>query len=237
MWLVAKYKPTSLFSLKDSNATSMGGKSLICPSPYSIKMAIINSYIQLYSVDELQADFKWIKDLEISIRLPQDVIVNNCFIRIQNLKREETKKEGSDDIFQSTVAFREFIYFKEPIEVAIEITKINAAQNTKLESVLKHINYFGKRGSFFQIISQNSNFFNSKETLEYGYSQELSTTKYLTSILYEVDDFGEKIQSFDQVNNYAENTTHRKKIIWCFPYNLISSSKSYYHYRLLNNDN
>jgi len=45
------YKPTALFSLKDSNATNSGAKSLFMPSPYSIKMAILNQAITLDGVD------------------------------------------------------------------------------------------------------------------------------------------------------------------------------------------
>ena len=47
----AIYKPTTLFSLRDSNSTSSGGKSLFLPSPYSIRMAFISQSISLGGVD------------------------------------------------------------------------------------------------------------------------------------------------------------------------------------------
>jgi len=42
-WLLAEYQPTALFSLKISSATSSVGKTLIVPTPYSIKMALVDA--------------------------------------------------------------------------------------------------------------------------------------------------------------------------------------------------
>lgn len=46
-----KYLPTALFSLKDSNSTNSGAKSLFLPSPYSIKMALLNQIITIEGVE------------------------------------------------------------------------------------------------------------------------------------------------------------------------------------------
>ena len=43
MWLIAEYQPVSLFSLKNSLATSSGGKSLLVPTPYAFKMALLDA--------------------------------------------------------------------------------------------------------------------------------------------------------------------------------------------------
>lgn len=235
MWLKIRYKPTTLFSLKDSRATSMGGKSLIAPSPYSIKMAIINSFIQLYSVKELESNFNWIKNLEIKIKLPDNIVINNCFIRIQKLKRNDSKKEDDDSIFQSTVAFREYIYFGDYMELAFKVDNLLKESVEKLKKVLLHINYFGKRGCFFQpIINNNGDFFEQSQELGDGFGIELAQTRYLTSTICQMDDFGPKVKSFDNVNNYSKTSTDRLSISYCFPYELSSSSKSYYYFRKIN---
>ncbi len=234
MWLKIKYKPVTLFSLKDSRATSMGGKSLIAPSPYSIKMAIINSFIQLYSVKELEENFDWIKELDVKVKLPNDIVINNCFIKIQKLKRNDSKKEGDDSIFQSTVAFREFIYFDGDIELAFKIDNLLESSIKKLKRVLLHINYFGKRGCFFQPIINNNSFFEQSQELGDGFGVELAQTRYLSSIICQMDDFGPKVKSFDNINNYSKSSTDRLSASYCFPYELSSSSKSYYHFRKIN---
>ena len=40
MWLMADYEAVTLFSLKMSGATSSGGKSLLLPTPYAIKLLV-----------------------------------------------------------------------------------------------------------------------------------------------------------------------------------------------------
>src|SRR5215813_12546664 len=42
-WLIADYEPISLFSLKSSQATSSVGVSLVIPTPYVIKMALVDA--------------------------------------------------------------------------------------------------------------------------------------------------------------------------------------------------
>ncbi len=43
MWLHCSYEPVSLYSLKLSAATSSGGKTLLAPSPYAVKMALLET--------------------------------------------------------------------------------------------------------------------------------------------------------------------------------------------------
>jgi hypothetical protein len=45
-WLIARYQPTSLFSLKHGDATSTGGKSLLVPTPFAIRMALLDAAIR-----------------------------------------------------------------------------------------------------------------------------------------------------------------------------------------------
>ena len=58
----------ALFSLKDSNSTSSGAKSLFLPSPYSIKMAFISQAMSLGGVNFSKDKnlFAAIRDVEIS---------------------------------------------------------------------------------------------------------------------------------------------------------------------------
>ena len=43
MWLLAIYEATTLFSLKTSDATSSGGRTLLAPTPYAIKMGLLDA--------------------------------------------------------------------------------------------------------------------------------------------------------------------------------------------------
>jgi hypothetical protein len=44
MWIIAHYLPVSFFSLKPAVATSSGGKTLLVPTPYALKMAFIKAH-------------------------------------------------------------------------------------------------------------------------------------------------------------------------------------------------
>jgi hypothetical protein len=85
MWLYLDYEPVSAFGLRPSNTTSSGGKSLVCPTPYAIKMALLDRLIRLRGLDTVQALFPQVRDLPIHIRLPLAVAVNRTFQKVLRL--------------------------------------------------------------------------------------------------------------------------------------------------------
>ena len=137
-----KYQSTALFSLKDSNSTNSGAKSLFMPSPYAIKMSILNQAITLDGVDfEMDGKknewFNIVRDAKIEYRLNGSLCVNNCFVKILKPSRSEPGK------VQKTVSFREYIHINEPIEIIFESKTKEAVKF--LKNYLYKINYFGKR--------------------------------------------------------------------------------------------
>ena len=223
----AVYKPTALFSLRDSNSTSSGAKSLFLPSPYAIKMAMINQAISLGGInfDAAPEKFHAIRDLKISYRINGSFCVNNCLIKIQ-------KQRGSDP-FKPTVSFREFVYIDCDIEIIFETNTsrqgsvFETKENTInfLKKYLCTINQFGKRGCFFQFVEFKDNPLPANvvpfdiERIQYG------------GLLQEYDDFDDSL-TFDNVNNYSESRTKRVKKILFLPMNRKSSSKSYTLYEV-----
>ena len=87
------------------------------------------------------------------------------------------------------------------------------------------INYFGKRGCFFQFI-EYSDTPNNPNVLPFKIEDGIS------GILQEYDDFNEK-STFDMVNNFSLTTNKRAKEIFVLPLKNIASSKSFSHYKLL----
>ena len=86
----ATFKPMTLFSLRDSNSTSSGAKSLLLPSPYAIKMAFISQAISLGGVDFNNVEnFRVIRDVKISYYIDGDICVNNCFVKIQKQRDKD----------------------------------------------------------------------------------------------------------------------------------------------------
>ncbi|MBK9150373.1 MAG: hypothetical protein IPM26_04965 [Saprospiraceae bacterium] len=156
-----KYLPTALFSLKDSNATNSGAKTLFLPSPYSIKMALLNQIIIAEGIETFNQReveiikgkkkktekresevFELIRDANISYFLLRGsrFCVNNAFVKILKPARENPG-------FDRTVSFREYIHITHPLEIIFEVSDLS--QSEFLKNYLHKINYFGKRGCFF----------------------------------------------------------------------------------------
>ncbi len=218
----AIFKPTSLFSLKDSDSTNSGAKSLFLPSPYAIKMALLNQAISLG--DDLEKlkikgseEFGYIRDTKIMYHLPKEISFckNNSFVKI--LKPSRNSKG-----FTRTVSFREYIYISHPIEIIFE-TKHEKAKSY-LCKYIHLINYFGKRGCFFQFLEYRSSpsepnvFPFEKKSLREG-------------LLQKYDDFGKV--DFENVNNFSTKKTKRVEMILTIPLEKKSSSKAYTHFQII----
>jgi hypothetical protein len=214
----AIYRPTALFSLRDSNSTSSGAKSLLLPSPYAIKMAFISQAISFGGEDfREQERFEIIRDAKISYHIQGDFCVNNCFVKIQ--------KQRDNEPFKSTVSFREYVFLDDDIEIIFEVVNgLFSNENIAfLKKYLYRINYFGKRGCFFQFVrySDNPNEPNIKV---------FDASKPSFGILQEYDDFGNNL-SFENVNSYSDANTKRVKQLLVLPLQCGYSSKSYTSYK------
>lgn len=211
----AIYKPTALFSLRDSNSTSSGAKSLFLPSPYSIKMAFLSQAISLggENFNENQKKFEIIRDVDISYRIKGNFCVNNCFVKIQ--------KQRDKEPFKSTVSFREYVYMDNEIEIIFNLKDSESV--VFLKKYLHRINYFGKKGCFFQFVKYN-------DKPNEPNVKELDVKNISYGILQEYDDFGSGV-NFENVNNYSDAKTTREKILLILPMASRNSSKSYTSYK------
>jgi len=211
----AIYKPTTLFSLRDSNSTSSGAKSLLLPSPYAIKMAFLSQAISLggENFNDNKERFEFVRDANIAYYINGNFCINNCFVKIQ--------KQRDNEPFKSTVSFREYVFLDNDIEIIFDVNSSEAI--TFMKQYLHTINYFGKRGCFFQFINYNNN--PSIPNVEIFDIRKLSY-----GILQEYDDFNNKL-TFDNVNSYSEAKTNREKKLLVLPLESKFSSKSFTSYK------
>ena len=218
-----KYLPTTLFSLKASGSTNSGAKTLFLPSPYSIKMAILNQAItvggELAELEKRGSKaFSYVRDTQISFRIEENSFfsVNNSFVKILKPARE-----GGG--FSQTVAFREYLYLSGPIEIIFDVAE--EEQKQYLTKYLHKINYFGKRGCFFQFVEYSDNPSESNVN-------EFNPKNIAIGVLQEYDDF-EKQSIFDNANNFSNSKAKRKKGIQVLPLNSINTSKAFTVYKSL----
>ncbi len=220
-WLHATYQPTSLFSLKPSWATSSGGKSLLLPTPYALKIALLDVAIRVTGVDPAAKAWPWLRDLQIGIQLPEQIVVTNLFARILKLRRNPAV-EGSADVgpFQKTIAYREYVYHADAFELAFGVP---AQHVSTLVDWLIQINYLGKRGGFMQLL-------NAPQPLDddTGFVSLTTDLSHFPprGLVQQVDDCDPRLK-FEQVNIYTSARPKRVIRQVVLPYRLKRSSRSY----------
>ncbi len=228
MWFEASYEPTGLFSLKDSSATNSAAKSLFAPSPYCIKMALLNAILTFETKEAGEKQFETIKNLDIRVALPRYFCVNKCFVKIQKEPHSETKKKNVKLAFSPTVAFREYIYFSGAIRLAFRLPDHDDDQNkimNLLKKYLPKINYFGKRSCFFQFMG----FSPTALELSSCYSTPILDVKFTNNsskTLQCVDDFLTK-SKFENANIYSNNSAGREKKFIFHNCRMIKSNRNF----------
>lgn len=153
MWLIARYAPTALFSLKLSIATSSGGKTLLAPTPYALKMALLD--VAYRTVGIVEAELLWpkLRGLQVAYRPPQFAAVTNLFTRVLKLNRAKPDPEAQPvGPFGKTIGYREYVQFSEPLGIALEANGETPFGHA-LDRLLSSLNYMGKRGGFVQIVA------------------------------------------------------------------------------------
>ncbi|SDF80673.1 hypothetical protein [Sporolituus thermophilus] len=234
-WLVACYRPTTLFSLRMSHSTSSGGKTLFVPTPYAFKLALVDASFRAEGTELAMEIFHAVKDRPVRFKPPRELVVNHTFIKI----KREPKTPTPENPYISTIGFREYCYFRGELQVAVDIGQLDETVVNRLRFVMAHINYLGKRGSFMQ--------FTRTEICDHlpdGFTLPVPEELHRLDInIYKVaqflDDIGETEARdiFERINTFSsakiELNKHRIFKQHLLPYALESSSKNYTYYRNL----
>ncbi len=228
-WLVLEYRSTSLFSLKISTATNKGGKTLFIPTPYSIKLAFVDAAFRIGGEKFARDIFGDIKGSDVRFSPPDRLYVLNTFIKILDESRDKNSEP-----YQSTIAYREFCYFQGMLEIALSLYNCSKRTQEKLIEIAAHINYFGKRGSFFQYVKNRT-----ISDLPLGFTVKATDTIGNIQgyeIVQPLDDLGELNSKdlFDRINTFSdkkiERGKHRVFVLTYIPYKMKKSSNNYTAY-------
>jgi hypothetical protein len=226
MWLIAEYEAVTLFSLKLSAATSSGGKTLLVPTPYALKMALLDSACRTLGVKQAESLWEEIRDLHVAIRPASKVVVTNLFQRI--LKPfKNPPKEGTPDSFgpfQRTIGYREYAQLVGSMAVALEVSE---ASKETFVNLLLNISYFGKRGGFMQLVKTPQ--FVEELAFQFVDATIQQTSFSIFGTLQVLDDCAPEL-TFERANIYSgkklkDGDRIRRNVI--FPYRMTRSSKSF----------
>ena len=238
MWVIAEYQPTTLFSLRPATATSSGGKSLIAPTPFAIKMALLDVAIRTQGLEQARQIFAPLRDLRIGLRLPDQIVVNSTFTKIQRLKEFKTPaaekpaamaaaRANQQWPFQRTIAYREYVQFNGPLHVAFQGMEL-----ADLTPLLLQINYLGKRGGFMQLMRAP----HETDVLPDQFTEITAGigNTFILGFLQALDDFGPTMM-FEHADIYSDTSIRlgKERIFRhvILPYRLQRSSRSFALYQ------
>ena len=236
-WLVAAYSPVTMFSLRMTHATSKGGKTLVVPTPYAVKMALLDVCFRRFTatqaLDRAREVFDWIKSRDVRIRPPKHCLVTNTFVKVLDWNRD------GDDPFRQTIAYRELAFYGgDDLLIAVVADGLNADQRSTLAELFAHINSLGKRGGFMQFTG--TELYNGD--LPWGFTVprvDITTNQILGYLLtHALDDFGTALcdatNGFDRVSTYGAGSVklgeHRVLTSTAIPYTRKTSSKHFTWY-------
>ncbi len=216
-WLVATYEPTAMFSLKDSQATSAAGKSLLVPSPYAVKTALIDVAVNWQGVAFAQEVFGWLRTLSVRSSPPEWACVTNAFVKVQR----PPKMPEPGNPFKPTVAFREYIQFRGELRLAFEVSKLGDSERQTLADLLLRLNMLGKRGGFIQWLGLEE-----QPELDAAFVTHTGDPRTTLSgaVMHYLDDYGPKM-SWDKLSTFTADKPDRVVVSALVPYRLVRSSK------------
>ena len=146
-WLVAEYQPTALFSLKVSSATSSVGKTLIVPTPYSIKMALVDAAFRAGLSDKECADLlQSLVGIDVRVTASDAAAVTHTFVKV----RQESRDGDPLAPYIASIAYREVVHHHGHWLWAFDLIRTDDALAERLVRLAPHVSYIGKRGSFIQ---------------------------------------------------------------------------------------
>lgn len=227
MWVLAEYEAVTLFSLRYSSATSSGGKTLLVPTPYAFKMALLDVACRTLGMKDAEMRWETIRDLRISVDPPAWVTVSNLFQKVLRPRRNPAAEGDADSgPFQRTIGYREYAHWSGPMRVACGWD--GPEHREWLESLMANISYLGKRGGFMQV----TRFPDHRETLPDHYIDFTREQEAfpIRGILQPLDDCDASL-TFEKANVFShEKVRSGKERITrsiVLPYRLARSSKAF----------
>ncbi len=240
MWLVARYLPVSLFSLKSASATASGGKTLLVPTPFALKMALLDAAIRTRGLAEGERVFPLLRDLSIWLEAPRNLVVIKGFGKIQRLLKDKSNADKASLAqakgqwpMQPTIAYREYVYYRDAFQLAFAMPD-GSDVLPELSQLLAQVNYLGKRGSFIQLMEPPHSIEQLPEHQFIHLTPSAVEPFRMDGTLQMLDDCGVSL-SFAHANVYDAKriTAGKERIIRhvVLPYRVLRSSRSYSWYQ------
>jgi hypothetical protein len=227
-WLVCRYAPTALFGLKMSQATSSVGKTLLVPTMYALKMALVDAGFRMGLPDDRCASvLRYLVPVDVRVAPPARAVVTHTFVKI----RQEPKKPDPLRPFGSSIAYREVAYFVGEWLWAFDLAGCEEELILLTPELLAHVGYIGQRGSFVQLIG-----IERRRELDVAFTQPQADEGFLLPERWHVamlDDFGPEA-SLEVLSSYstqqAKRDRHRRFVQTVVPLGIVNSGPGFTEY-------
>ncbi|MCB0047789.1 MAG: hypothetical protein KDD92_20370 [Caldilineaceae bacterium] len=228
MWYITTYEPVALISLKMATATSTGGKSLLLPTPFAYKMALLGVALSGAGLEQGMALWPHIRDADVAVRGPEQIVANNTFAKIMKPARGKAELDPDTGLIESmnhTIGFREYVQWHGDCRLAIRLPDKNEID---WKQWLTSIHYIGKRGGLLQAVDSFQSATEPDAT--FTYLTQSHRAFRLDGTLQLMDDCAEDV-TFDQVNIYSSKSMRlgKDRILRhvIIPYRQVRSSRGY----------
>lgn len=201
MWLIAEFRSSTLFSLRPATATTSGGKTLVTPTPFALKMALLDVAIRVHGRAAGEAWFPQLRDMKVAAQLPSHFAVVNTFVKIMRpYKNGPADRSGTGIVspMGDTIAYRELVQYGGALWLAFE-----KQAEVPLLALLVQVNYLGKRGGFMQFAG-----WEESGPLPVGFTRlnpEPGASFRVEGLLQMLDDCGPKM-TFAHADIYSEKS-------------------------------
>lgn len=227
-WLACRYAPTALFALKMSQATSSVGKTLLVPTMYAIKMALVDAGFRMGLPDDACATLlRWLVPVDIRVAPPERAVVTHTFVKI----RQEPKNPDPLHPYTSSIAYREVVHLAGEWEWAFDLATCDEGLTPLLPELLAHVCSIGQRGGFVQLLGMER-----RRELGLEFTQPYAENGFALPERWHIsllDDFGEEA-SLSVLSTYspqpARRDRHRRYIRTIVPLGVVSTGPGFTEY-------
>jgi hypothetical protein len=206
MWLITEFEAATLFSLKMSSATSSGGKTLLVPTPFAVKMALLDAAFRTRGAAEAERLWQDIRELQIALRPSARIVVTNLFQKVLRPRRGEAGLDAPDaGPFQKTIGYREYAQWDGALGIGFQVE--SQRESEWLIELLLHVNYLGKRGGFVQWLPPGR--WDAELPFDFVQATAEQTTFSLNGTMQVLDDSAAGL-AFEKVNIYDKSPLRGK---------------------------
>lgn len=203
-WLVFDYEPTALFSLKTSIATSSVGLSLLVPTPYAIKTAMVDAAFRTGWAGRVDLLVSTLARTEVRIGVPERATVTHTIGKI----RQEPKDKKQGPAYIAAVAYREYVHYRGLLRWAFDTGEMPTEEMAGLMRLAPAVHYIGKRGSFIQYAGSSRL---AELTAEFTQPLESKELRVAVGVHIAVlDDFGPEM-NLEALNSFGATAIKREK--------------------------